>query len=121
MSTRSAIGMLTWDGKVKAVYCHWDGYPQGVGRTLRDLYKDVFKVAGLINNNKAISSLGKNVKESKFIESDKWQALTFDTPDAMIEHYKTNWCEYFYLFCDDYWKVSKGGSFRKMRTIKKVK
>ena len=26
MATRSAIGMKTPEGKIKAIYCHWDGY-----------------------------------------------------------------------------------------------
>lgn len=34
MATRSMIGVELPDGKVKAVYCHWDGYPQGVGADL---------------------------------------------------------------------------------------
>lgn len=34
MSTNSNIGYQRKDGKVRAVYCHWDGYPTGVGATL---------------------------------------------------------------------------------------
>lgn len=31
MSTRSSIAIELEDGSVKSVYCHYDGYPQGVG------------------------------------------------------------------------------------------
>ena len=34
MATRSRIGVELEDGIVKSVYCHWDGYPTGVGRDL---------------------------------------------------------------------------------------
>lgn len=34
MATRSRIGVELENGIVKSVYCHWDGYPTGVGRDL---------------------------------------------------------------------------------------
>lgn len=34
MATRSIIGVELPNGTVKAVYCHWDGYPEGVGADL---------------------------------------------------------------------------------------
>ena len=34
MSTRSRIGILNDDGTVTSVYCHFDGYPTGVGTGL---------------------------------------------------------------------------------------
>ena len=34
MSTRSRIGIEGEDGRVTSVYCHWDGYPEGVGKQL---------------------------------------------------------------------------------------
>jgi hypothetical protein len=37
MGTRSAIGMQFGD-IVKAVYCHWDGYPESVGAVLHRHY-----------------------------------------------------------------------------------
>ena len=37
MSTNSAIGVVI-GGKIKAVYCHWDGYVDGVGKMLHENY-----------------------------------------------------------------------------------
>jgi hypothetical protein len=34
MATRSMIGVELPRGNVKAIYCHWDGYPEGVGADL---------------------------------------------------------------------------------------
>ena len=34
MATRSRIAVELSDGTVKSVYCHWDGYPDGVGQDL---------------------------------------------------------------------------------------
>jgi hypothetical protein len=64
MATRSRIGMECTDAFgnkfVKSIYCHWDGYPEGVGATLQKHYLDREKVAALIELG-AISSLEKEV------------------------------------------------------------
>jgi hypothetical protein len=38
MSTRCFIGVLCNDDSVRGVYCHSDGYPDGVGKMLREHY-----------------------------------------------------------------------------------
>ncbi len=38
MATRSTISVLQKDGSVKSIYCHFDGYIKGVGRTLQNYY-----------------------------------------------------------------------------------
>lgn len=48
MGTRSAIGIQNSDGSIKAIYCHWDGYPSWNGRILKDYYTDETKVRDLI-------------------------------------------------------------------------
>lgn len=58
MSTRSRIGMVTDDGKVISIYCHWDGYVQNNGRILLESYTDPTKVKALISLGD-ISSLEK--------------------------------------------------------------
>lgn len=48
MATRSFIGILNPDGSVSGVYCHYDGYPDGVGATLLKHYTDPTKVDALL-------------------------------------------------------------------------
>ena len=48
MATRSRIGMEQPNGEVRSIYCHFDGYPEGVGATLREHYVDPEKVEALI-------------------------------------------------------------------------
>ena len=38
------------DSRVMHVYCHWDGYPTGVGATLKQSYKERSKVLELIRH-----------------------------------------------------------------------
>jgi hypothetical protein len=49
VSTRSAIIEKTADGTYRGVYCHFDGYPAGVGKTLLNHYQDAAKVSALID------------------------------------------------------------------------
>ena len=64
MATRSRIAMECTDSFgnkiVKSIYCHWDGYPEGVGQKLQDHFLDREKVAALIELG-AISFLEKEV------------------------------------------------------------
>ena len=60
MSTRSEICIVDKNGKVRGIYCHFDGYLSGVGKTLKNYYKDEKTVNKLIDLG-AISSLGKKI------------------------------------------------------------
>ena len=57
MSTRCAIGMKRENGEVAAIYCHNDGYPEGVGAILGRWYRNAEKVEALLKLG-SISSLG---------------------------------------------------------------
>lgn len=67
MSTNSFIGIRHLDGSISGIYCHWDGYPQGVGRTLYAYYGNLRKIIQLINLGD-ISSLRRHVKSQSFVD-----------------------------------------------------
>lgn len=97
MATRSFISR--YDEQTKkytAIYCHWDGYPTGVGATLRDHYTDDGKVRLLVNSN-GISSLHENVSECPPI-SDEDPSLVFESLVQMMNHFRECWCEYGYVW-----------------------
>ncbi len=48
MSTRSTIKIVRKDGTEKAIYCHFDGYIEGVGVTLQLAYNTAEKVEKLL-------------------------------------------------------------------------
>lgn len=62
MATRSTIAIEHEDGTISQVYCHWDGYLEGVGATLLKHYNTREAVQKLISGG-AISSLGEYVSE----------------------------------------------------------
>jgi hypothetical protein len=49
MSTRSTIALEFADGSVSQVYCHFDGYLEGVGADLQSGYTDPFRLQALID------------------------------------------------------------------------
>ena len=49
MSTRSLIGQVLPDGTIRSIYCHYDGYPKGVGATLELFYRDSNTVSALLD------------------------------------------------------------------------
>lgn len=57
MGTRSTIALEFADGSVSQVYCHWDGYLDGVGEQLVKGYSDPFKLRDLIDAGD-MSSIG---------------------------------------------------------------
>jgi hypothetical protein len=48
MSTTSTI-IAKFGDKYRGISCHFDGYPEGVGKTLLNFYSNPDKVAALIN------------------------------------------------------------------------
>ena len=71
MSTRSAIGYLTPNGNVRAIYCHWDGYVNnGVGEMLINEWQSAYRVAQLVESGN-MSQLGIDIKSSVFYGRDR--------------------------------------------------
>ena len=62
MATRSNIAYKTAAGKIRSVYCHWDGYPEHNGEMLRRHYTDQSKVEALVGLG-SLSSLGEEIGE----------------------------------------------------------
>jgi hypothetical protein len=86
MGTRSTIAIKHGD-RIKAVYCHWDGYVEGVGATLLENY-DSTKANFLIALGN-ISSLQADIGEKHaFSKHDKVTG---------IEHREHNedWCTFY--------------------------
>ena len=134
MGTRSAIGVVTGDGSIRAVYCHYDGYLDGVGKTLLENYNDFDSVMDLVGFGD-MSSLGTSIGEKhdfNRINVSAWETErtknwcmfynrdrgekdvsfgTFENEDEFYEHYIGCGCEYLYLFkseIDEAWYYNTG-------------
>lgn len=70
MSTRSLIGKLNPDNTVDFIYCHSDGYPDGVGRILNKHYTNPLEVDELLALGD-LSSLADTTQWSVFYGRDR--------------------------------------------------
>lgn len=86
MATRSKIGYLDLNGTIRSIYCHWDGYPQHVGRMLLTHYNHPSKIEPLIALGH-LSSLGSKLGEK---HPFSWH----DGNISAMEHEKLygDWC-----------------------------
>lgn len=115
MATRSMIGLVHNDGHVTGnaiitgIYCHWDGYPSGVGKTLLENYTTKKDVKALLELGD-ISTLGDTLETTVAYARDRGEnyndvkARTYYGPNTF------NTEEYAYLFYPGVgWKVSPYG------------
>jgi len=119
MATRSTIGLKTSDGKITAIYCHWDGYPEGVGAGLVQFYNTPQQVAELINLG-GISSLQDTMEETAKTAygTPSDSARTFTGEGDWFENFNAGE-EYFYLYTEgEGWKYSEGGNWACIKTEK---
>jgi hypothetical protein len=129
MGTRSVIGVKHGD-KVKAVYCHWDGYLEHNGFILQNFYDSV-KANHLVSLGD-LSSLGAEVgekhdfgapadyldvenaivsvsKQCTFYGRDRgednvaWKVMHSDK--EMFDYFSD--CEYYYVMDNGIWYVSR--------------
>ena len=122
MATRSIIAKTQPSGKIKASYCHFDGYPEHNGKILASYYTDKKKINSLLAEGE-ISVLGRNIGEKidfndyqlchalnqcRFYHRDRGEKLRKNTVrDASeLEEY-ANDCnaEFVYLFKENKWHV----------------
>lgn len=64
MATRSYIAKRLPNGDIRAIYCHWDGYPEHNGRILVQNYTDEDKIDALLALG-ALSVLGAEIGEKQ--------------------------------------------------------
>ena len=110
MGTRSRISAANADGTFTSIYCHWDGYPSGVGTTLRDHYSNPAKVASLIATGDR-SSLDEEVtggcRDARGETGvDAVASADFESLAALTQE---TGGEYLYVFKGGQWFCAKGG------------
>jgi len=111
MATRSAIGYLQPSGSVRAVYCHWDGYPSHQLPILEEFYDTLDKVKALIKPG-SMSCL--RTAQTWSDESRDPQPLyhhergdlgikPITSGKPLITWFKNHDCEYLYVFDGSKW------------------
>ena len=116
MGTRSYIGVELPSGSIVAIYCHWDGYPEGVGDKLIHCYNDRAKVLELLRLGH-ISSLGVDIETTEAYHRDRGEE--FHPARIMtLEEMSESWAEYCYKFTlEDRWEVKALGSSKPWHSV----
>ena len=133
MGTRSAIGIKHGD-VIKAVYCHYDGYLEYVGRTLLLYYQDSVKVNRLISmgdmstlgaaigNKHAFNNRSNYIDEGSaeqctFYGRERWEDnvgfWTFQKEQDFVDNFNAGE-EYFYLYDRGTLFYSTDGEFKEL-------
>ena len=111
MATRSRIAIENQDGTVTSIYCHFDGYLDGVGKTLFEHY-DREKTEKLIELG-AISVLKESTLDTIAYHRDRNEDLYFETfpnVEDLFDYGFESGIEYIYcLTIGGIWLVNKLG------------
>jgi hypothetical protein len=107
MSTNSTISVELPDNKgVKTVYCHWDGYLEGVGATLLNDFNTQEKAEALVALGD-LSSVAGGVEAYHRDRGEAWSAVApRDTKSVLGLRARINTLqEYNYIFSQGAWYV----------------
>ena len=122
MATRSNIAYKTAEGKIRSVYCHWDGYVANNGKILLENYDNIEKIEALVALG-SISSLGTELGEQQDFDDrssqkDEWTlAYHRDRGEQLVVNEYDDipsWIddmeEYAYLWNGKEWLVNDHGA-----------
>jgi len=134
MSTRSLIAYTSDNYKFSSIYCHFDGYPSGVGKKLLEHYQEPTKVIALMGLG-SLSILGAELGEAHSFDAapetigdvctaygrdrgERNQEANLTKGKKSLLQSASNCCaEHIYLFTNGHWswyKVSGAARWRKL-------
>jgi len=119
MATRSNIAIVNQDKSISSIYCHWDGYPEYVGKLLLNHYNNVGIINELLDLGN-LSNLDKNLYSTDIHTFDKpeegvcvaygrergekdQEAIVFEDLGEFEDSAKNSWADYQYLFDNGKW------------------
>jgi hypothetical protein len=102
VSTRSQIGIKYNDNCYKTIYCHFDGYPSGVGLTLIERYNNLEAAEALIElgDISGLANSPKSTAENSYFVRDgsPINIAIFSNIEDYFIRVRNTWAEYAYLF-----------------------
>lgn len=107
MATRSFIGIQNPDGTVDGVYCHHDGYLEGVGATLKAHYTTADQVRELVALG-SLSSLGEDLDVTQAFHRDRGENFDVSTYGSLGQiRFNDGGYEFLYVFTPEGWAVAE--------------
>ena len=119
MATRSNIAIVNEDKSISSIYCHWDGYPEYVGKILLNHYTTSDIVNELLNLGN-LSQLCEKLYSTDIHTFDKpeegvciaygrergekdQEAIVFEDLGEFEDSASNSWADYQYLFDNGKW------------------
>ena len=116
MATRARIGIQNDDGTIRSAYHHWDGYPEWLGKALRQHFNTTEKVTALIDGgdmSSCYTNLGFNNESRETTGPLYYSERGETTPARVTDSFHDSMMEfnageeYNYLFVNNEWKCYK--------------
>ena len=109
MATRSFIGKQLPNGHITGVYCHWDGYPLGVGTVLENHYTTEERVDALLDLG-SLSHLGSDLTSTVAYHRDRGEEKAYPLEYESLDDLEWNvrsdlGAEYAYVWMVDEWET----------------
>ena len=128
MATRSRVGLMLEDGTIKHSYCHFDGYPDGVGSILVQNYNTRDKIKELLSfgDMSYLTSVLHPEGEHSFEKPEQGVTVFYnrDRGETGVDSVVTTMDEYLsvkYSSCIDYQYVYSGGQWWVFSNLKENK
>ena len=95
--------------KYIGIYCHWDGYPEGVGAGLEKNFNDYEKALNLTLGGFCSVIIEDKIKRYATRKSEEWKYIKPQQADTAKKLISTvgDWAEYAYIFEDGKWQTKE--------------
>lgn len=95
--------------KYIGIYCHWDGYPEGVGAALKKNFNDYEKALNLAVGGFCSVISTENIERYATRNGEEWKYIKPQQADTAEKLIRTvgDWAEYAYIFENNKWKTKK--------------
>lgn len=136
MGTRSAIGYATTEGRIRAKYSHYDGYPAYTGKMLQEHYRETSKIVEMVELGDQSVLAPEIVPKGPHSFDSPEEGVTifygrdrgetgvepreFESLEKFVEHFADCWCEYFYIYAHGEWMMNSANDKKGWRLLGKV-
>lgn len=97
---------VTLKGEYIAIYCHWDGYPSDVGKTLRKYYNDYETALNMIAGGWCSAISCEHIIRYANRKNESWKIIK-PLQGSLDTLRKSIYGQYEYTFEDGKWKTKK--------------
>ena len=87
-----------------AIYCHWDGYIEGVGKSLKLNFTNYEQALNLVLGGWCSVVDDDHILRYAVRAGEKWDVikpLQFDTAEDAVNEFEGSWAEYAYLYLNN--------------------